>query len=217
MNAMTLLLAAGSLVPAAVLALYWRRHRSAAPGRGAFTVVFAGVIVALSAAGYAKLGHWSDWDVREVDRDVGYLMTAEIGQAQRRVKMAPKSAPAQVALAEAQLKAGLYAQALEAYREALELAGPSADLYGRIAYAAYYRDGRRMSPEAQAAADQALALNKLEVRTRMLLGQDAFLNARYSEAIAQWRLLLDSQAAPAQERALRNAIANAESRARQQD
>lgn len=74
-----------------------------------------------------------------------------------------------------------------------------------------------MSDEARSAADKALALNKLDVQTRMLLGQDAFLNARYAEAIAQWRMLLDSGAAPAQERALRNAIANAESRARKQD
>lgn len=46
----------------------------------------------------------------------------------------------------------------------------------------------------------------------MLLGQDAFLNGRYAEAVGHWRMLLDAGAAPDKERALKTAIAKAEAR-----
>ena len=55
-------------------------------------------------------------------------------------------------------------------------------------------------------------MNPLEVRTRMLLGQDAFLNGRYAEAVGHWRMLLDAGAASDKERALKTAIAKAEAR-----
>ena len=43
------------------------------------------------------------------------------------------------------------------------------------------------------------------------------MHQRYDEAVSHWKMLLDAGVAPAQQRALRNAIANAESRARLQD
>ncbi len=217
MNALTVLVLVVGLGWTAVLAVDYRRRGRGTPGARTFMAAFAAVTFVLSAAGYASLGRWSDWQVEKTNHDVGYLLTTQITEAQRRVKMAPQSAAARVALGDAHLEAGFYREAVEDYRAAIGLSGPRAELYGKTAYALYYRDGRRMSGEARAAADQALALNRLDVQTRMLLGQDAFLNGRYEEAIAQWRMLLDSGAAPAQTRALRNAIANAESRARQQD
>lgn len=217
MFGLTALLVAVGVLFAAVLAVYHRRAKTDASSKGPFMTGFVAAILVLSAASYASLGRWSDWTHQTVDRDVSYLLATKITEAQRRVKLAPRSAPMRIALADAYLEVGRYQEASQTYGEALEITGPRAELYGKLAYALYYRDGRQMSDEARSAADKALALNKLDVQTRMLLGQDAFLNARYAEAIAQWRMLLDSGAAPAQERALRNAIANAESRARKQD
>lgn len=217
MIGLTVLLVLIGVLFAVVLAVYHRRAGVGASSKGPFMTGFVAAVLVLSAASYASLGRWSDWQEQKVDEDVNYLLATKITEAQRRVKLAPRSAPMRIALAEAYLAVGRYQEAAQAYDEALEITGPRAELYGKLAYALYYRDGRRMSDEARSTADKALALNRLDVQTRMLLGQDAFLNGRYAEAIAQWRMLLDSGAAPAQERALRNAIANAESRARKQD
>ena len=66
--------------------------------------------------------------------------------------------------------------------------------------------------ETQVAVGRVVDMYSLEVRTRMLLGQDAFLNGRYAEAVGHWRMLLDAGAAPDKERALKTAIAKAEAR-----
>ena len=86
------------------------------------------------------------------------------------------------------------------------------ELLGIKVFAQYYRDGRQFAPETQAAVGRVFDMNPLEVRTRMLLGQDAFLNGRYAEAVGHWRMLLDAGAAPDKERALKTAIAKAEAR-----
>ena len=217
MIGLTASMAACGIVFLAALVIYHRTRASLAAEKLPFMAGFAAAVLVLSAASYAALGRWSDWQEQKVDREVNYLLAAKVTEAQRRVKNAPENIAAQIELAEAYLEVGRYQDAADVFDVCLTLGGPKAEIYARKAFALYYRDGRKMTAQARAAADQALALNKLDVQTRMLLGQDAFLNEHYAEAIRQWRMLLDSGAAPAQERALRNAIANAESRARKQD
>ena len=74
-----------------------------------------------------------------------------------------------------------------------------------------------ITAETHRVIERALSINALDVQTRMLLGEDAFMHQRYDEAVSHWKMLLDAGVAPAQQRALRNAIGNAESRARLQD
>ena len=217
MIGLTAAMAACGMVFVAALVMHHRSQRGDVRSKLPFMAGLAAAVLVLSAASYAALGRWSDWQEQRVDRDVSYLLAAKITEAQRRVKNAPDNIAAQIELAEAYLEVGRYQDAADVFDVCLTLGGPKAEIFAKKAFALYYRDGRKMSAQACAAADQALALNKLDVQTRMLLGQDAFLNGRYDEAIRQWRMLLDSGAAPAQERALRNAIANAESRARKKD
>lgn len=182
-----------------------------------FITGFTGLVLVVSVGVYASLGRFGDYDVKKVDEDVNYLLTAKITQAQRQVKNMPKSLTAQTELAQAYLEAGRYKEALETYDICLTLGADRIDTLGKKAYALYYRDGRKITDETRKAIDEILAANPLDVQTRMLLGQDAFLNGRYQEAIGHWKMLLDSGAAPAQQRALENAIANAELRARKKD
>lgn len=216
MNGLTALLAA-VVVIVAVGAILYRAACGQSKTTVPFTAGFTAVLLVLSVGVYAALGRWSDYDVRKTDEDAGYMLTAKITQAQRMVKAMPKNPMALTELAEAYLEAGRYKEAVQTYDQCLESGASRIEVLGKKAYALYYRDGRRMSREVRSVVDEVLKANPLEVRTRMLLGQDAFVNERYQEAIGHWKMLLDSGVAPEQKRALENAIANAEQRARKKD
>ena len=192
---------------AALLAGYRMRTRGpAAAGKSVFLAGFAGVLLVSSLGVYATLGRWSDWDKAEVDHDVDYLLAAKLTDARRLVQMTPDSAYAQQQLALVSLEVGRYEDAVSAIDRSISIAGETPELLGIKVFAQYYRDGR------QFAVGRVFDMNPLEVRTRMLLGQDAFLNGRYAEAVGHWRMLLDAGAAPDKERALKTAIAKAEAR-----
>lgn len=216
MNGLAALLAV-VVVIVAVGAILYRTACDRSTKNTLFISGFTGLVVVISVCVYAALGRWSDYDVKKVDEDINYLLTARITQAQRQVKNMPKSLSAQTQLAQAYLDAGRYKEAAQTYDVCLTLGGDKVDILGKKAYALYYRDGRKISQETRKVIDSVLAMNPLEVQTRMLLGQDAFMNGRYQEAIGHWKMLLDSGAAPNQKRALENAIANAERKARMKD
>ncbi len=181
------------------------------------TAVFAALVICSSVVGYAGFGRYSDWQNEQTGVETNYMLAAKIAEARRMVKNVPGSAQAQSNLAEALYEAGQYDEAVEVFNELLKVGGESADVLGRLARAMYYRDARVLTAETRRVVERALSINALDVQTRMLLGEDAFMHERYDEAIRHWKLLLESGVAPAQQRALRNAIANAESRARLQD
>lgn len=215
MNGLTALLAAASLVVIAMGVLYV--HRCGAASEKLFMTGFIAIVIASSLGLYGCLGRWGEWQDVRVDNDAASVLTARITQAQRKTANMPGNAMAHIELAQAYMHAGRYKEAVNAFDQALGIAGDSADVLGQKAYALYYRDGRQLTDEARAVIDRALALNRFEVQTLMLLGQDAFMHERWSEAIGYWKTLLDSGAAPEQESALRTAIANAEARAQKQD
>ena len=213
MNMLAALFAGAALLTGAVLAGYRiRAEGSATAGRSMFLAGFAGVLLVSSLGVYATLGRWSDWERAEVDRDVDYLLAAKLTDARRRVQMTPESAYAQQQLALVCLDAGKYEDAVAAIDKSLSIEGENPELLGIKIFAQYYRDGRQFAPETQLAVERVFGMNPLEVRTRMLLGRDAFLKGRYAEAVRHWRMLLDAGAAPDKERALRTAIAKAEAR-----
>ena len=213
MNMLAALFAGAALLAGAVLAGYRMRTRGpAAAGKSVLLAGFAGVLLVSSLGVYATLGRWSDWDKAEVDHDVDYLLAAKLTDARRLVQMTPDSAYAQQQLALVSLEVGRYEDAVSAIDRSISIAGETPELLGIKVFAQYYRDGRQFAPETQAAVGRVFDMNPLEVRTRMLLGQDAFLNGRYAEAVGHWRMLLDAGAAPDKERALKTAIAKAEAR-----
>lgn len=214
MNGLDGLIAAAALAFASVLGVYACRGR----GRSkSLTAGFAVLVLASSIVVYAGFGRYSDWQSAQTGTETNYMLAAQIAEARRMVKNMPQSAQAQSNLAEALYEAGQYGEAVEVFNTLLKTEGERAETLGRLARAMYYRDARVMTEETRRVIERALSLNALDVQTRMLLGEDAFMHERYDEAVGHWKMLLDAGAAPSQERALRNAIANAESRARLQD
>ena len=181
------------------------------------TAGFAVLVLASSVAVYAGFGRYADWQNAQTGAETNYMLAARIAEARRMVKNMPMNAQAQSELAQALYEAGQYDEAVEVFNVLLKVGGQRADALGRLARAMYYRDARVITDETRRVIERALSINALDVQTRMLLAEDAFMHERYDEAVRHWKMLLDAGVAPDQQRALRNAIANAESRARLQD
>ena len=181
MNGLDVLIALTAALFAFLLGVYaYRVKYRSMP----LTVGFAVLVLASSVAVYAGFGRYADWQNEQTGVETNYMLAAKI--------------------AEALYEAGQYGEAVEVFNEFIRVGGESAEALGRLARAMYYRDARVITAETHRVIERALSINALDVQTRMLLGEDAFM-------------LLDAGVAPAQQRALRNAIANAESRARLQD
>lgn len=213
MNMLGVLLAGVAMLVIAVLVCFQVMNRKQkAHGKNMFIMGFGGVLLVSSLCVYATLGRWGNWQQAQVDHDVDYLLAAKVNEARRQVTFAPDSVSAQRNLAVISLEAGQYEDAVKAIDKILSTVGEQPDVLGMKVFAQYYRDGRQFTPETRLVIDRVLKLDPLEVQTRMLLGQDAFLNGRYAEAIQEWRTLLDAGAAPGKEQALKNAIAKAEAK-----
>ena len=202
MNGLDVLIAAAAVLFAAMLGAYALRSKTRSVP---LTAGFAVLVFASSVVVYAGFGRYADWQNEQTGVETNYMLAV------------PGNAQAQSELAEALYEAGQYDEAVEVFNELLKVGGESAEALGRLARAMYYRDARVITAETRRVIERALSLNALDVQTRMLLGEDAFMHKRYDEAVSHWKMLLDAGVAPAQQRALRNAIANAESRARLQD
>ena len=214
MNGLDVLIALTAALFAFLLGVYaYRVKYRSMP----LTVGFAVLVLASSVAVYAGFGRYADWQNEQTGVETNYMLAAKIAEARRMVKNMPNNARAQSELAEALYEAGQYGEAVEVFNEFIKVGGESAEALGRLARAMYYRDARVITAETHRVIERALSINALDVQTRMLLGEDAFMHQRYDEAVSHWEMLLDAGVAPAQQRALRNAIANAESRARLQD
>ncbi|AHG77109.1 cytochrome c biogenesis protein [Mannheimia varigena] len=81
---------------------------------------------------------------------------------------------------------------LVCYRNAEKLLGKKPTVLGAMATARYYDNGQKMNAEIQALIEQALALNKNETTSLLLLASDSFLTNNYAEALVYWRKVLDS-------------------------
>ncbi|AWW34191.1 cytochrome C biogenesis protein [Mannheimia varigena] len=82
--------------------------------------------------------------------------------------------------------------ALVCYQNAEKVLGKKPTLLGAMATARYYDNGQKMNAEIQALIEQALALNKNETASLLLLASDSFLSNNYAQALVYWRKVLDS-------------------------
>ncbi|MGL5392984.1 MAG: tetratricopeptide repeat protein [Shewanella sp.] len=173
-------------------------------------LVCGSVLVLLTLAIYNQTGRYSDWDQGKVDENIDYLVAAEITKATRAAKSEPQNPQALLTLAQAQSTGGQYAQAVVTLDQLLALNGADAEVLGAKANALYYRERRQMTAEIEAVIHQALALAPFEAQTRMLLATDAYLHARYQEAIDHWQALLAQPSGRINRDAINNALQKAQ-------
>ncbi|GIU06596.1 tetratricopeptide repeat protein [Shewanella morhuae] len=178
--------------------IYWQHRRlnlaqdmAQLPAVSAKAPLLMGaLLVLLTLAIYSQTGRFHDWNQGKVDENIDYLVAADITKGIRLVEKEPQNTLALMSLAQAYSAGGLYADAVQTLDKLLLLTGEDAEVLGSKANALYYRDQRQISPETTQVISQALALWPTEPQTRLLLATDAYLNARYSEAISHWQQLL---------------------------
>lgn len=116
---------------------------------------------------------------------------AALQSLQARIRANPQESEAWARLGEFYLWRSRYSDALRAYGQALALRGENAELRAALATVLYYQAGQRMTPQARAEIDKALADDPREVTALMLLAADAFLRADYAGAADIWQQVLD--------------------------
>ncbi|MDD0823935.1 cytochrome C biogenesis protein [Mannheimia sp. AT1] len=99
--------------------------------------------------------------------------------------------------------------ALICYGNAEKLLGKKASILSAMATANYYDNKQRMSPEIKELLKQALALDKNESASLLLLASDSFLNNDYQQALGYWRQVLDGNNESIDRRAIIQSMAMA--------
>lgn len=107
-----------------------------------------------------------------------------------------------------------FSSALICYQNAQMVLGEKAAILGAMATADYYDKGQKLSSEAKAWLNQALALDPKESSSLLLLASDAFLHNDYEQAISYWRKVLDSDNDAINRRAIIQSIEMAKQMAR---
>lgn len=110
---------------------------------------------------------------------------------QSQIRATPQDSEKWALLGEYYLWRNDYDNALLAYQQALRIRGENAELYSALATVLYYQAGQHMTSSTREMIEKALALDATEVTALMLLASDAFMQADYTQAIAQWQKVLD--------------------------
>ncbi|HUV32186.1 MAG TPA: c-type cytochrome biogenesis protein CcmI [Devosiaceae bacterium] len=161
--------------------------RPAPPGRLA-ALVGAPVIAAVAFATYAMLGSPGLPALPAAERPE---ITArnELGNAialvEERLRAEPDDIRGWQVLAPVYMRAGRYADAVSAYRQILDLGGPTADRRTDLAEAMIFANGGAATGEALALL-RAAAGDPAHARSRFYLAGEATEAGRYAEAKALW-------------------------------
>ena len=163
-------------------------------------ILLGALLLALVTGIYAGTGRYQAWLAYQSRPDplAGLsprdLQDKALGALHQRLQANPADLEAWAELGQLYLYRDEYNNALLAYqRLALLEGGASAATQAAQATVLYYQAGQQLTPEALRLLDSALKQNKGEVSALMLLASDHFLHGRYSQAIALWQQLLDSE------------------------
>lgn len=99
--------------------------------------------------------------------------------------------------------------ALVCYTNAEKLLGKRPSILSAMATAHYYDNKQRITPTVRELIEQALALDKNESASLLLLASDSFLNNDYQQALDYWRRVLDGQNESIDRRAIIQSMATA--------
>jgi cytochrome c-type biogenesis protein CcmH len=125
------------------------------------------------------------------------------------VKAQPENSQAWFSLGHAYITNSQYDLAVAAFDAVMALVGKQAELLGPKATALYYKHNKQITADTQAIIDESLTLDPTDPSTLLLVGMDAFFNARYQQAIDSWQLILSSERPDIDRAALINAIETA--------
>ncbi|MBN6042452.1 heme lyase NrfEFG subunit NrfG [Citrobacter sp. ku-bf4] len=157
-----------------------------------------GVMIIVCLSGYLLSPKWQavrDEQRRLADPLHEFAETAtpeaQLIALQKLIRANPQDSEKWALLGEYYLWRNDYDNALLAYRQALRSRGENAEIYSALATVLYYQAGQHMTPATRKMIDKALALDASEVTALMLLASDAFMQADYKQAIAQWQKVLD--------------------------
>ena len=186
--------------PATEQALHARVASSHTASRPLPWLLLGALLLALIVGVYAGTGRYQAWQAYQDRPDplAGLsprdLQDKELGALHQRLQANPADLDGWAALGQLYLYRDEYGNALLAYqRLALQEGGASAATQAAQATVLYYQAGQQLTPEAQRLLGSALKQDKGEVSVLMLLASDHFLHGRYSQAIALWQQLLDSE------------------------
>lgn len=163
---------------------------SAKGGRAAPLIV--ALIVPLVGLGLYL--HWGASDRVELTREFSQpprSMDEMTSRLERAVAVQPESSEGWYLLGRTYMSQERFADAAHAFTEAVQYAGRQPELLGQLAQARYFAEGKTLTPETKALADEALKANPKEVTTLGLLGIAAFEQKNYPGAIAHWQTLID--------------------------
>ncbi|HHQ4642721.1 TPA: heme lyase NrfEFG subunit NrfF [Aeromonas veronii] len=194
-----------SAIPAAELTLRaqlasLRDNRGRNNRHGRALLLLGLLAIAAVAAVYLGSGRYQAWQdyASRPDPLAGLsprdLQDKELGSLHQKLQRSPADLDSWAALGQLYLYRGEYDNALLAYqRLALLEGGASAATQAAQATVLYYQAGQQLTPEATRLLESALKQDAGEVSALMLLASDHFLHGRYSQAIALWQQLLDSE------------------------
>ena len=147
---------------------------------------------------YDRIGALSDWQISQTLDGLQQLedeterkrmleqLAAELGSRTEQVD----TLEYYFLLGRTQMELNNYPAAVDAYRRLALLAGDDPEVLGQYAQALYLASGRKMTPEVQRVADQALALNPHQATVLGMMGIASFENGDYAEAANYWEQLL---------------------------
>lgn len=141
------------------------------------------------------------------EKNVGAL----VARVEARLRAHPEEGEGWDAIAPVYMAGRRYADAADAYGQAIRLLGPSAQRLSGYGQALVLEKGGLVSEEARRALEQALASDETLVEPRILLAIAKEQDGDYEAAIEDWRGLMDREGADERWRAMvQTRIADAE-------
>lgn len=195
------------IVTLSLMAVIWLYHfKSPTQQSAKIPLILSLVTVLVTGSIYLQLGSINDlWSEsastkkEQATKPSALIENAEqqnkvqIQKMQDRVRQDKQNGESWYALGNAYMYANQFEYAATAFLYAERLAkAPQANIYAARATALYYANNQRMNTEIDALIQHALAIDKDNVPTLMLVASNHFLNAEYQDAINTWQHALDT-------------------------
>lgn len=169
-----------------------------------WTIMIASVLITGSLTTYALLGSYPQLRVHQAEQarqllkrpEANEIPTARIKVLQEALYKNKQDDQLWYQLGHAYLLNGEYENALTVFDYAIRLANTlSADHYSSKATAIYYLNKQKMSDEIDELLTLALDIDENNQTALMMLANEQFMQARYTQAITLWVKILDTNQA----------------------